>query len=278
VVIAVTQSVVNPKRDYPQEFYDSFGLIICDEVHRYAAALWQSAITKFPARYRLGLTATPERPDGLWPVIARHIASRGPILQAESLKPDIHILKLSTPMPRELIDDAYLKALKPWANDKMKRAMLISYLGENKERTRTIGGYLMRAYKAERKTIFISERKCQLNDVAAMLKSHQLSDEDFGFYIGGMKQEKLDMTADKSIILATYQMVKEGLNIPDLETLIMGTPQAHIEQTVGRILRVYEGKGAPVVLDFVDSTCPMLMGMGYARLNQYKRLCYTVRS
>jgi superfamily II DNA or RNA helicase len=181
-------------------------------------------------------------------------------------------------MPRELVDDAFLKVIKPWANDKMKRAMIISHLAENKERTNTIFRYLLRAYRAGRKIIVISERKCQLNDLAAMLKANQLDDEDFGFYIGGMKQAKLDISADKQIILSTYQMVKEGLNIPDLDTLIMGTPQAQIEQTVGRILRVYDGKGAPIVLDFVDSTCPMLMGMGYSRLNQYKRLCYTVHT
>jgi superfamily II DNA or RNA helicase len=276
VVIAVTQSVVNPKRDYPQEFFDSFGLIICDEVHRYAASLWQGAITRFPAKYRLGVTATPERSDGLWPVISRHISPRGPILQAESLKPDIYTIKLQTPMPRELVDDAYMKVVKPWADEKMKRALTISYLGENKERTSTILQYLLKAYHKGRKIIVISERRCQLNDFASMLKANGVTDEEFGFYVGGMKQEKLDIAADRSIILSTYQMVKEGLNIPGLDTLIMATPQAHVEQTVGRILRVCEGKRSPMVLDFVDSTSPLLMGMGYSRIKQYRKLCYTV--
>jgi hypothetical protein len=41
VVIAVTQSVVNAKRSYPLWFYSSFGFVIFDEIHRYAAELWQ---------------------------------------------------------------------------------------------------------------------------------------------------------------------------------------------------------------------------------------------
>jgi superfamily II DNA or RNA helicase len=70
-------------------------------------------------------------------------------------------------------------------------------------------------------------------------------------------------------------MSKEGLNIPDLDTLIMATPQSSVQQTVGRILLSYEGKGQPVVLDFVDMNAP-LIGSGMHRRSQYKKLGYHI--
>lgn len=87
VVLAVTQSVTNSRREYPIEFYRSFGLVIGDEVHRYAAGVWQKAITSFPAAYRLGLTATPYRGDRMWPVLEAHFGGQQVKLQGESLVP-----------------------------------------------------------------------------------------------------------------------------------------------------------------------------------------------
>ncbi len=40
VTVAMVQSITAPKRKYPPDFYNSFGLLICDEVHRYGADVW----------------------------------------------------------------------------------------------------------------------------------------------------------------------------------------------------------------------------------------------
>jgi superfamily II DNA or RNA helicase len=245
VVIAVTQSVVNSKRDYSSDFYNSFGLIICDEVHRYGAALWQKAITKFPARYRLGLTATPDRQDGLWRVITRHISSSGPVLKAASLVPDIYILKTDTTVDQKIW-------YKPWLDEKLQRGSIISALSLHRGRNEAILSYIIRAYNKCRKVLVISERRAQLDYFSKRLGEATIPIEDIGFYVGGMKQEHLDISAQRQIILTTYQMSKEGLDIPDLDTLIMATPQSSIEQTVGRILRRFDEKASPVVLDFCD--------------------------
>ena len=56
-------------RDFPQSFYDQFGFVIADEVHHYGAAQWSKVIGRFPARYRLGISADPIRDDGLDPIV-----------------------------------------------------------------------------------------------------------------------------------------------------------------------------------------------------------------
>jgi superfamily II DNA or RNA helicase len=71
-----------------------------------------------------------------------------------------------------------------------------------------------------------------------------------GYYVGGMKETALKETESKKIVLATYSMAAEALDIPSLTTLIMATPKVSIEQAIGRILRIKHNN--PIVVDIVD--------------------------
>ena len=71
-----------------------------------------------------------------------------------------------------------------------------------------------------------------------------------GYYVGGMKEKDLKETETKSVVLATYAMAAEALDIKTLSTLVMATPKTDITQSVGRILRV-KGNN-PIVIDIID--------------------------
>jgi len=71
-----------------------------------------------------------------------------------------------------------------------------------------------------------------------------------GWYVGGMKQTALNLSETKKIIVATYAMAEEALDIKTLSTLIMATPKADVRQAVGRILRRKDVKAR--VYDIVD--------------------------
>jgi superfamily II DNA or RNA helicase len=72
-----------------------------------------------------------------------------------------------------------------------------------------------------------------------------------GYYVGGMKESALKETEGKKVVIATYAMAAEALDIKTLTTLIMATPKTDIEQSVGRILR--EKHTSPVVVDIIYS-------------------------
>jgi superfamily II DNA or RNA helicase len=72
-----------------------------------------------------------------------------------------------------------------------------------------------------------------------------------GFYVGGMKEAALKTTESKQVVLATFAMASEGLDIKSLSTLFMVTPMTKIEQSVGRILRQKHDFN-PVVVDIID--------------------------
>ena len=71
-----------------------------------------------------------------------------------------------------------------------------------------------------------------------------------GYYIGGMKQKDLKLSESKKVIIATYAMAEEALDIKTLTSLIMATPKSDVRQAVGRILRKKESNA--LVFDIID--------------------------
>jgi superfamily II DNA or RNA helicase len=88
-----------------------------------------------------------------------------------------------------------------------------------------------------------------------------------------MKESALKETESKKIVIATYAMAAEALDIKTLTTLIMATPKTDIEQSVGRILR--EKHSSPVVVDIVDSH-QLFRNQWTKRKKFYKRENYKI--
>jgi len=74
-----------------------------------------------------------------------------------------------------------------------------------------------------------------------------------GYYIGGMNENELKKSEKKQVILASYSMSSEGLDIPTLNAEFLITPKTDILQTIGRILRAKHLFSHPIIYDFVDS-------------------------
>ena len=107
----------------------------------------------------------------------------------------------------------------------------------------------------DRYILVLSDRKSQLEWLESAL-SELTTKYVFGYYIGGMKQSKLDENADKcQILFATYQMAAEGFSVKKLNTVILATPRKNVEQSTGRIFRqrISERKVAPHIIDIIDS-------------------------
>jgi len=96
--------------------------------------------------------------------------------------------------------------------------------------------------------------------------------KDIGDYVGGMSESELDRSKAKPIILATYAMMKEGTNIPWLDTVILCTPKSDVRQAVGRIRREYPGKKQAVVMDIRDDDSPVFKGYARSREKWYRSI------
>ena len=89
-----------------------------------------------------------------------------------------------------------------------------------------------------------------------------------------MKPEKLKESEKKQIILATYAMAAEALDIKTLTTLVMATPKTDVTQSIGRILRVKDNN--PLVIDIIDEH-KVFKNQAKKRLVYYHKQNYEVR-
>jgi len=101
---------------------------------------------------------------------------------------------------------------------------------------------------------------------------------DVGYYVGGMKQSALDESEKKAVILATFAMAAEAMNIPALNTVLLATPKSNIEQSVGRILRQKKEARtfSPLILDVIDYQHHGCVGQYNRRRKFYKTCGYKV--
>ena len=96
-----------------------------------------------------------------------------------------------------------------------------------------------------------------------------------GYYVGGMKHAALNETESKEVVLATYAMAAEALDIKSLSILVMATPKTDIVQSVGRILRVRHDN--PVIVDIVDKH-DVFQNQWRQRKTFYRKCNYCIRS
>ena len=283
VTIAMIQTLL--AREYEQDFYEAFGLTICDEVHRMGASTFRQTITMFNPVARLGLSATPKRKDECDIVFKSHIGQVAAIGVGDAVEPRVWRLLVQHALP----DNLYQSQLQSYRRNHFTGRMayqddhvkIETYLTEDQNRNGEIVRLLVRAVETKRKTLLLTSRLNHLEvlkkQLLTALASRGLRTQ-VGFLKGGMKEEDRAVSFGCSVILGTSKFADEALDLPALDTLILANPKQDIIQPVGRILRAVEGKKQPVVIDIVDVGIGLCEGMARKRLDQYKEKNWNVTS
>jgi superfamily II DNA or RNA helicase len=121
--------------------------------------------------------------------------------------------------------------------------------------------------------MILAHNKSLLKYLYDAVEHRKIAEGSVGYYVGGMKEAALKETETKRVVIATYAMAAEALDIKTLSTLIMATPKTDIEQSVGRILR--EKHKQPIVVDIIDSHEPF-QNQWRKRKQFYKKENYKV--
>jgi superfamily II DNA or RNA helicase len=96
-----------------------------------------------------------------------------------------------------------------------------------------------------------------------------------GYYVGGMSEAELKKSEKKQVILASFSMCSEGLDISTLNTEFLITPKTDIVQIVGRILRAKHSFLHPIIYDFID-THDVFQRQWIKRKSYYKKQNYKI--
>jgi len=272
IVIATLQSLAI--RDYDSNIFNDFGLVIIDECHHIASEVFSRAFRKMNIRITLGLSATLNRKDGLRRVFEWYLGK-----SVYKIKTNTSDCEMIINLHKYFVHDLNYSYIKMMYNGKPNIVASINNICSYKPRTLFIINLLkdILINEPERKILILSERKNQLKDMEEMIINDNIA--SYGYYIGGMKMSDLDISATKQIILATYQMSSEGLNIPTLNTVILASPIGDIQQSVGRILREKksERKYTPLCIDIYDDFS-LFKYKGNKRINYYKNNGYIINT
>jgi superfamily II DNA or RNA helicase len=249
VTICMIQTIC--RREFPDGFFDQYGFTIFDECHHLGASYFCKALLKIQTKYMLGLSATPDREDGLTCVFEYYLGE--PVYKNTKRAPDKEAVVKVVWFDSE--DPIYKDIPVNWRGETVS-AKLLNQVAEFEARNKKIMELIDEYAKDPNRFILIlSDRISQLEWFEKAL-NEWVTKYVHGYYIGGMKQSKLDDNADKcQILLATYQMASEAFSVKKLNTVILATPRKNVEQSTGRIFRqrIDERKVAPHIIDIIDS-------------------------
>jgi superfamily II DNA or RNA helicase len=266
IVIGMLQTLYD--KDFGANAFTSFGLTVIDEVHRIGSEQFSKTLFKTVTPYMLGISATVDRKDKLTKVLYMYIGDK---IYSEGRKDDDVVCVRAINYTSK---DTDFNEIEYDFRGNPKYSTMISKLCEYGPRSDFIIKVVSDLLKEDesKQIMILCHNRSLLKYLYEGICHRELA--TIGYYVGGMKQYDLQTTETKQIVLATYAMAAEALDIKTLSSLIMVTPKTDITQSVGRILRV-KGNN-PIVVDIVDSH-DLFQKQWVQRRRFYKKCNYRIR-
>jgi len=235
--------------------------------HHLGPEVFSRCLSKVGCEFTMGLSATPNRADGLTKVFEWWL---GPVVYEVTQRQNVSVNAIQI-----TIDDPAV----PYSNEELTQfgkicmARMINNVCNYEARTKFIVHLLGLLVRDGRTILVLSSRRQHLKDIYTLCNEEKAG--SVGFYVGGMKQEDLKKSESKDIILGTYNMAAEGLDIKQLNTVVFATPMTNVVQAVGRILRKRHPDIVPEIYDIVDNFSSFI-NQGIKRRRYYCREEYPV--
>ena len=243
IVIGMLQSL--SMKEYPRDMFDTFGLTVYDECHHMSAEVFCRCMMKIVTKYTLGLSGTMVRKDGLTKVFKHFL---GDVVHKEKNDTTSHAVIVKGIQYK--VDDAEFNLTEYDYRGNPKFSTMISKVCNYNRRSEFVLDVLQNelATNPDQQVMILAHNRSLLEYFHDAIEHRKIA--TVGYYVGGMKEAALKLSESKKVIIATYAMASEGLDIKTLTTLIMASPKTDVCQSVGRILRVKHS--SPLVIDIID--------------------------
>jgi superfamily II DNA or RNA helicase len=275
VIGAVIQSLY--RSEAVKDFVAEYGQVIVDECHHISAFTFEQVMRQVKARYIVGLTATPTRKDGHHPIIYMHC---GPVRFSMSAR----AMTEATPFQHK-VTPRHTEFRVPAERTDLSIQDIYAALVDDGPRNEIIGSDIVRAVESGRCPLLLTGRTEHLQHFASALA--RVARHVFVLK-GGMGKKQRRTTAEAiaavpedetRVILATGSYIGEGFDDARLDTLFLAMPiswKGTLQQYVGRLHRLHDGKRFVQVYDYVDNYVPMLARMYERRLKGYAAIGYVI--
>jgi superfamily II DNA or RNA helicase len=269
VTVGVIQALTRWPVAQLDAFLARFGLVILDEAHHVAASTFRDVVGRCPARYRLGLTATPDREDGLTPLLELYLGEPLAVLSHQELVaagvltlPEIRSVETEFTYPYGGAED-YAPMLAALAADDARNTVIVEAIaGEAR------GGHTCLVLSGRVDHCEGLVRRLRRADVSAALLTGRVPKD--------RRKELLDdARAGRLGVLVATSLADEGLDLPRLSRVFLvypGRARGRTMQRLGRLMRPHPEKGTAVLFDFVDRRVPILRRHHVERRRLYREV------
>lgn len=283
ITFATAQTLCN--LDLPL-YKDEFDVIVIDECHHIykgdnSLAMYYKILNNLSARYRFGLTATPKRADGLERCMFALLGDIVHTIPKEEVKKftcTVRVEKRETGYKPDL--DVILAG-----DGTIVYSDLIKDLTSDRKRNEKIAEDIKALINSDEtaRILVLSDRVEHLSTLREMLSGYKVRQLMALSNSKKAREERRQALVDLNngeinIVLATYQLAREGLDIPKLNYVVFASPQKDettVTQSAGRVGRKSDGKEYGTVIDYVDDF-GMLRGFSKKRNSVYKKLEYEI--
>lgn len=232
IVIAMWQTL-NSRPTVPGQY----GLIILDECHRVSSRVFNSVMFKVNAHFVIGLSATPERQDGLETIMHFHLGNimyKVPKIERECPPTVVYVAKYNgryQTIPTQF-------------------STFVSELVKDPLRNKFIADTVQKVFEFDhglhRQMLILSERVWHVCEIAKLMPNHLVTKT-----FTGLDKTTLEDVKSANIIVSTFKMFEEGVSVETLNTLLLATPKRNVTQAIGRIFRKAH-EIPPMIIDIAD--------------------------
>jgi len=250
IVSTYQSAILNP------ELLKNRGFVLIDEAHRTSCISIRTILELCPARYRYGVTATPWRADGLHDALNWLLGGITSVIERDEIGEHLSHPKIiqrnsgfamDVPMKRGAFG-------RRATFDSAEYQTLIS---EHSARNQLLANIVKGRVQQGHSVICLGHRIEQLTDI-----KRKLNDTGRPVVVHGAMKKSIReacmeaMREQRSrVLLATFNLAGEGLDIPALSCLVYASPNGNptrTEQSCGRVARPMQGKNEPIVVDLID--------------------------
>lgn len=277
ITVAMVQTLARMKD--VSNITEQFGIVLIDECHHMPSRMFRDVVSKFPARYRFGLTATPSRKYNDEKLIGAYL---GDVVHTVE-KSDVDAARSRTLLTKIPENDAVVvratNLVTPFGATSRDFQLISKVLSSDAARNALIAADVSREARADKKCLVLTERK----EHAEMLRAYLRRDFETIMFSGDLsaRQRAIALQKIKSgrfrILIATGQILGEGTDIADLEVLFLTFPvsfHGKLAQYIGRIRR--EG-GPKKVYDYRDANIPILEKVWKKRATFYRKNGFAIK-
>ena len=251
---------------------DRYSQIICDEMHKASADVYYDVVSKIPAMYKHGLTATPYRNNikneqRLYDLVGNELASVNVLdLYKHEFLVQPNITFKSTNYKIN-IDQEYMQSL----DFSIKLGMLKKNIDKSKKRKELILNDIKKSLELERNESKSNQSVILVNTLElGQTFKEELSTSYNVLYIDASTKAKernqifSDLSENKItdyVLIGTSKLLGEGTDIPSIKNVFCASPSyppfedtARLQQIIGRAMRPFINKKSANIIIYNDET------------------------